>query len=343
VAAVLLLALFYGLPYAWQMIEPFGCGQDYRMPFKLGNDYWLFARYCRQATRQKKILVIGDSVIWGHYVAPDGTLSHYLNELAGRERFANLGVDGIHPAALEGLLRYYGRSMRRCRVVLHCNFLWMSSKRHDLQTTKEFTFNHPRLVPQFYPWIPCYRASFSERVGNVIERYVQFFTWARHVRLAYFDGRTLPRWTIEHPYAHPLRAVTLRLPSPAEPPSPLPVAQPWTEKGLKPYEADWVPLERSFQWRCFLRTVELLRKRGNRIFVLIGPFNEHMLTESSRARYQRLKAAAIKWLQERDIPSFAPAPLSSEQYADASHPLASGYAKLANELFHNDAFRKLIK
>jgi hypothetical protein len=66
--------------------------------------------------------------------------------------------------------------------------------------------------------------------------------------------------------------------------------------------------------------------------VLVGPFNEHLLTDASRVKYSELKKGIEAWLKERKIPYVAPAPLPSEQYGDASHPLGAGYALLAKEL-----------
>ncbi len=337
---VLLLLL---LPTLWCRVERLEPGPDYRIPFRLGNDYWLFSRLSRMEVGKKRVLLLGDSVVWGHYVSSTQTLSHYLNEQTHTERFANLGVDGIHPAALLGLVRYYGRAIRNERVLLQCNFLWMSSKRHDLQTEKEFAFNHPRLVPQFYPRIPCYKPDVSERLGIVFERSIPFFGWTRHLRILYFGGKSFPAWTLEHPYSVPLLGASFVLPSPDEPPSPKPVAKPWTEQGLKPYAADWVPLEQSFQWWCFRQTVELLQSRGNHVFVVVGPFNEHMLTPESRARYQQLKQKASQWLQSVHVPYAVPEPLPSPMYSDASHPLADGYRLLAQRLLQNRLFQQFIQ
>ena len=136
-------------PMLWERIEKFEPAPDYRLPYELSSDYRLQARYCRWACSRYDTLVIGDSVVWGHYVSRDNTLSYYLNQNAGRNQFANMGVDGIHPVALAGLLKYYGRDIKGAKVILHFNPLWMSSRKHDLQIEKEFHFNHPKLVPQF--------------------------------------------------------------------------------------------------------------------------------------------------------------------------------------------------
>jgi len=335
--AIVALAVWL-IPAGWQRIEPLAPGPDYRIPFPLGEDYWTLARYCRQACAAEKTLVVGDSVIWGHYVPTDQTLSHHLNALSGREEFANLGVDGTHPAALAGLVDYYGRSITGRDVILFFNPLWISSETRDLRTTKEFPFNHPRLVPQFSPWIACYREPLAGRLGIVVERNCEFLGWANHLCTAYFQNSDIPAWSMEHPYANPVRALTLVLPSADEPPSPPPVAEPWTLQRIERYNPRWVDLPTSPQWQSFQRTVAILRARKNRVFVLVGPFNEHMLKEPSLKTYQKIKGEIAAWLEAEKIPHFVPVALPSELYADASHPLGPGYALLARHILSERAF-----
>ncbi len=107
IVAIIFSAVFCLAPTLWERVEKVEPEPDYRLPYDLSSDYWLYKRYCRWACSRHETLVVGDSVVWGHFVPVDNTLSHYLNDLAGREQFANLGADGTHPAALEGLLRYY--------------------------------------------------------------------------------------------------------------------------------------------------------------------------------------------------------------------------------------------
>jgi hypothetical protein len=337
-AAAILAATYWLVPVVWQRIEPFEPGPDYRVPFRLGEDYGSFARYCRRACAERKTLVVGDSVMWGHYVPTGDTLSYHLNRLAGTNEFANLGVDGTHPAALAGLVDYYGGAISRRDVILFFNPLWISSEAHDLRTSKEFAFNHPRLVPQFSPWIPCYKESLEGRLGIVVQRSLPLLGWVNHVRAAYFGNSDLAAWTLEHPYASPVRAVTLELPSPDEPPSPPPVAESWTAQRIERYKPRWVDLGSSLQWQSFQRTLQTLEARRNRVFVLVGPFNEHMLKEPSLTAYRRIKDEIAAWLDANGIPRFVPAALPSELYADASHPLGPGYAELARQLLASEAF-----
>ncbi len=335
------LLIFLGLgPVLWDRIETFRPGSDYRIPYELSSDYWLYRRHCRRACAQGKVLVVGDSVVWGHYVPPDQTLTHYLNEISGSDRFANLGLDGTHPAALEGLLRYYSAGLSGRIVLLHLNPLWMSSTRHDLQTSKEFHFNHAELVPQFAPKIPCYKATFARRLRIAVRRRVPFANWMNHLRSAYYGNMDVQSWTFEHPYRNPVVPLLAGLPEPGGVPEPLDGS--WLDRGAKKQDLAWVELESSLQWRFFRRAIELLQSRGSKVFVLVGPFNEHMLNEADAAFYGALENGIGIWLQENEVPCFIPSPLPASQYVDASHPVAEGYALLAQELWASPSFQSFI-
>src|SRR2546428_3730163 len=184
-------------PALWKRLERFEPGPDYRIPYELSKDYWLFQRRL-QPIRPTNVVVLGDSVVWGEYVRPDGTLSHFLNEQSGQPgKFVNAGVNGLFPLAFEGLVRDYGRRLRRRKVILHCNVLWMSSPKADLRTEKEERFNHADLVPQFSPRIPCYTADLNHRLTVVIDRHFTFSQWANHLQVAYFGQKSILNWTLE--------------------------------------------------------------------------------------------------------------------------------------------------
>lgn len=334
--------LFWLLPAAWNRLEPIPLGPDYRIPYSLSSDYWNYARTCRAVSGKQAFHLVGDSVVWGHYVDSHHTLSHFLNEQTGRSQFTNLGVDGIHCVALAGLVQYYGKALAGQHVIVNCNLMWMSSPRHDLSIDKETLFNHPTLVPQFIPSIPCYKASLSERLGVVCARKVQILQWADHLRITYFGSSTLASWTIDNPYRNPLSQITLVLPSPDELPSPMPDARPWTEKQIRPLTPNWVPLGDSLQWRFFCQTVRDLQKRRCHVCVAITPLNEHMFTDVGVADYRAIIQQVIEWHAAEGIPCCTPQVLPSEMYADLSHPTASGYALLARELLSDPAFRRYI-
>jgi len=335
-ALLVVSVLFCLVPGLWQRIEKFEPVPDFRLSYKQSNDYWLYSRYSRWAISKYETLIIGDSVVWGHYVSRDNTLSHHLNRIAGRERFANLGVDGIHPVALAGLLKFYGKDISDRKIILHYNPLWMSHPKQDLQTTKEFRFNHPKLAPQFITKIPCYKDSYSKRFSIITERLVPFLSWTNHLKIAYFENMDIPTWTLQHPYENPAGAVALEIPDMLKDEYDEPVS--WIDKGTTQKDFPWVELDTSLQWKFFRQSVELLEKRGNEVFVLVGPFNEHMLKGDSVEIYGEIKSKIEIWLKQNNIAHYIAPALPSELYADASHPLDKGYAMLAKQLFENDSF-----
>ena len=347
------LAVILFSPPAWKAVEPFEPEQDYRIPKALKTDYWLFDRWARASASRADILVVGDSVIWGEYVSPGGTLTHHLNRLAGEARFANLGLAGMHPAPLAGLVEHYGNALSGSDVILHCNLLWMSSPRHDLRDEKEFAFFHSDLVPQFFPRIPCYVKTDEERLAIVVRRNLRFSAWTGHLQIAYFtdpgdsEVMNIPAWTLKHPYRNPFGEVAFRWPHAntayeihdvdgirtIRPPTPSRESLSWTERGIERTGFDWVDLESSFQWRSFRRTAKLLKERSKSLFVVVGPFNEHMLTEEGLARYRTMKNRVEAWLNANGIEYLSPDPPPGGLYADASHPLSEGYARIARQLF----------
>jgi hypothetical protein len=336
IAGIICSVIFFLGPAIWVQLEHFSPKADYRLQPRLSNDYWLYKNYCRWACSKYETLVIGDSVVHGPHVSPDETLSHYLNEIAGRNQFANMGIDGVHPVALAGLLKYYGRDITDKNIILYLNTLWFSSSKLDLNIDKEFNFYHPRLAPQFIPKIPCYKASYSKRISAIAERYLPFFSWSSHLRIAYFDNMNIPAWTMEHPYENPLKAVALEFTA-----SENNIVQ-RTKKNLTKEDFQWVEPATSLQWRFFRQTIELLKSRNNTVFVLVGPFNEHIVQDKSRIVYQKMKSEIELWLRQNNVPYYAPPVLPSDLYYDVSHPTSQGYAMLAGQLFKNQSFKTII-
>ncbi len=213
----------------------------------------------------------------------------------------------------------------------------MSSPKHDLQVKE----NHPKLVPQLFPNLPCCNPSFTDIVGAVAERHIPFFSWKNHLKIAYFEGMSLQDWTLENPYKNPFQADSLRVAlrdkgARSEPMS-------WRARGITPENLQWVEVEESFQWRSFKSVLETLRSRKNRVFVLLGPFNPYLLTDESLQRYNRVKGEMEQWLAQAQVSYHADSPLPSEHYADASHPLQEGYREVAEELLRARSFRNWMK
>jgi len=104
----------------------------------------------------------------------------------------------------------------------------------------------------------------------------------------------------------------------------------------------WVELETSLQWKLFRRSIELLKARNNTVFVLVGPFNEHMLTGESPGIYSKMKSGIESWFRQNNIPYFLPEALPSNLYSDASHPLPEGYALIARKILEDESFQSSI-
>ncbi|MFC1781456.1 hypothetical protein ACFLZ8_04275 [Planctomycetota bacterium] len=339
VVAIVVIVVFLFAPVLWERFEKVSTEPDFRMPYKLSNDYYLYERLSREASSQYETLIVGDSFVWGHYVRRDRTLSHYLNEISSIERFANLGIDGIHPAAMEGLIRYYGKAISNKNVILHLNPLWMSSPKQDLTTDKEFNFNHPKLVPQFRLEIPCYTASFSTRFSNVLRRYNTLPNLISHINITSFGNMNIPEWTIENPYKNPIGAVTFNLPEADDYEQAESDTRGQVNASTNSYQ--WVEPEESLQWESFRRSVQLLRQRQNRLFVLVGPFNEHTIEFESMEAYRQLISEIELWLGNNNIPYLIPEVLPADLYRDASHPDGDGYAELAKQLYETSWFESV--
>jgi len=346
------------VPRIWKLLERFDTGPDYRLPYALSKDYWLYERRLAQVAKPDKIFVLGDSVVWGEYVLPNGTLSHFLNQQARQEdRFINGGLNGLFPLAQEGLIDYYSRALRNQKVIVHCNLLWLTSPKADLSSEKEEQFNHSRLVPQFYPRIPCYKADANERLSAVVQRNVSLIAWVGHLQNAYFGQKSILSWTLEedganppgylNSWKNPLAQITFVVPSAAQnDPQRGPASarhKPWSSDTQGTTSFEWVPLDSSFQWRAFRRVIETLRRRGNSVLVVLGPFNEHMLAQDNRAAYRQLRDGVADWLRVNHIPQVVPETLPSALYADASHPLSEGYELLARRLYASQTFQDWLK
>lgn len=348
-AVAALLVAFVGLaPILWDRWERFEPGPDYRVPYALSADYRHTQRRLA-AVPPGSIPVVGDSVVWGEYVRADGALSHFLSRKTGRPgRFANCGIDGVFPLAIEGLVTHYGGALRSRRVMLQCNMLWMSSPRSDLSAEKEETFNHAALVPQRFGAVPCYRADAAARLGAAVARSIDFFGWVSHLNSRYFEQASLPQWTLSeptsgsHPNAWRLPGPALSLDEPASDPQRGPSSprhKPWTAGGGSPQSFEWVGLDASLQWAAFRRTVATLRERGCDVMVVVGPFNEHMVAPEQRPRFRAMRDGIAGRLRRSGVAHVVPETLPSALYADASHPLTEGYAELARRLWRDTAFQ----
>ena len=356
VAGTIVLVTMWASPHVWKRCEQFTTGPEYRIPYSLSADYWLYQRRA-DSLSANAIPVIGDSVVWGEYVLRDGTLSTYLSHETGRPgSFANCGVNGVFPLALEGLIGQYGQSFHDRKIVVQCNLLWMSSPKADLSIDSEETFNHTELVSQKPGAIPCYRADAATRMGAFMETHIGFYGLVNHINTVYYGQESLPKWTLnesdEEPltrpnaWKNPLSVINFKTPTePEHDPARGPASRrhkAWNAGGAAPSHFEWVDLNKSLQWGGFRRLVTMLKGRGNNVLVVLGPFNEHMVAQDQLPQYNIMKHAAVSWFQAQGVTCIVPNVLPTELYADASHPLTEGYALLAHEIYTDALFTSWI-
>ncbi len=344
VAVGLAVAALVLLPKIWNQFEPFEPGNNYRTPYTLSEDYWLFRQLTNNAkTIDSPVIVIGDSVIWGEYVLPEHSLSAQLNDKTKSKRFINTGMNGLHPMAIEGLISLHGQHLHDANIVLHCNLLWLSSPERDLSTPQAQDFNHTTLVHQFggdnpsKPSSPSYDASLTKRISIATTRTLPYRILVEHVQRKHFGGQNLHQWTLNHPTKPFWNEITFETSQPSS--NLRHAAVDWTKQGIQPQSFEWLSTDSSLQFQSLLRAIDHLQTSTNRVLVVIGPFNTHLLVDENKRRFASLRQSVIDTLRARDIEHVAASTLPSEEYGDASHPLRGGYNLMATELLAHSTFR----
>lgn len=335
-AAVVVACTALACCVAWSASRPAQRCENYRIPAGMADDYWLLSRLARADGRA--IAVLGDSVMWGYYVPADRTLPAALGRHLAPARFVNISADGLHPAAMNGFVRCFGRGLAGRRVLVHMNPLWMSSPRHDLSSRELPPVNHPRLLPQFIGAPAGYRQGVAHRLAVVVERAWPAALWSAHLRAAHFEGVDAPTWSLRHPYACPASAVMAGV-ADERWRTAKGDGRPSSARGAE-FHAEWVGPGRSYQWRAFEEMLDALRGRSAGVFVLVGPLNEHMMEPANLAQYRQVLADIAARLQRGNVAHHVARALPPQQYADVSHPLAEGYDVLAGELAGNEMFRR---
>ncbi len=336
-ALIVFPVFFFLLPFVWGLCENISADKNFRLAYDYRDDYWIYRQWAEKAVKKYPFIFLGDSVIWGMYVDNNNTLPAQINRKLHRDEAANLAIDGLHSLALEGLLEYYSGSIKNKKVVLHYNPLWMNSRKYDLSGKEELRVNHPRLIPQFSPRLKCYTESFGNRMAIWRERNIPFFSLLNHVRVAFFDNEEFSRWIIDHPYANPFAALSMNFPAGEKEKTGSTID--WTQKGIPKQDWDWLMPDESLQWQAFTRNVEKLRQSGNELLVIVGPINPYLLSDKSLKRYRKLQKRICEWLQNENIKYYLAPDMPSNTYADASHPLASGYELIADGLLKTGFFK----
>jgi len=342
----LFVAIITLLSLRWHRWEKFNPDSDYRLPCweEKKSDYWAFSRWCKYARSRYKVFVIGGSVIWGQEVKNDETMSHYLNQFAGNEElFANMALDGLHPVAMYSLAKYYGRYLNNKHILLLCSPFWMSSKNFDLQGDW-YDFHHPRLAPQFWPRIKCYKEKTDVRLGVLLERNIPFIGLIRHILSNYYENMNVQKWMAKYPYRNPLACITFK--SAAVLAEVQGTGTSWQQKECYRENLDVYKLSasESLQWEYFKKTIKLMQSRNNKLFVLLL-YHPYLLSPESRKRLARFCEGIGDWLDEEKISYFdVETDIPSRYYADeCSHLLKEGHIRIAKLLLQDKGFQEWLK
>jgi len=336
-AVMVVVALFLLFPMTWRKLEPFDYGKNFRIAEKYRDDYWAFQSWADAACKKYPVIFLGDSVIWGMYSDNESSLPTKINAAVGMDIAANLAIDGLHSLALKGLLENYATGIKNKTVVLHFNPLWLNSPEYDLSGMEPARPHHPRLLPQFIGKPKSYDEDFCARMDVVKEKTVPFFSLLNHIRLVYFGNSDFKEWMTEHPYSNPVKELLKKVDYCEREKNKNSVVC-WEQNNITKQNWTWIPLEQSRQWSAFLEVLALLKKNGNKVMVLAGPINKHMLTDESRAQYEQLQRAITEALKNQGVPCVLAPDMPSEVYADASHPLEKGYSIIAAALIKTGVF-----
>jgi len=348
VAAVSIAIFGWGLPWLYGRWERFDFSTpDFRLGYDLRDDYWSYRKWCEYASEHFNTVFVGDSVIWGMYTDTPHTLSAHYNKLKGSPVAANLGIDGLHPLALEGLMRDFGSPLRGKKVYLYFNPLWLNDVKFDLSglplKNKDgepdvTSIMHPRLIPQFDYTNFYYTDPLKKRVSNTLEREVPLFSLLNHLRSVWYGNLPLPEWTMQNPARLPWSPIRRRVE--AVETEHLNRSEPWNSICDFEVAYSWVQPRNSRQWQAFTATAQLLKERGNEVVVLLGAFNTYLLDEASLEAYEELAEAVADDLDDLNIEYIQIDLLPSETYADASYPLSDGYQLMAEQIIEYEEQQK---
>jgi len=306
--------------------------RDYRIPYALSRHYELYRRYTTLGVAQFPTLLVGDSVVWGQCARRDQTLSHHLNEMTREPRFANAGLDGMHPLALVELLTYHAPAIQGKRVFLQFNPFWLILTDPSLPPRKGTLFNRPDLIPRLAAPFKSALQHAIEVSGSRLFRDFPLRDWGDRLADSRLDFLA---WSLDHPYESPLRAISSTLP-PSEDLHSQRLTS-WDRSSGTLLNAAWADPDIDVTWTAFEQILQMLQGRGNRILVLLGPLNEHLMAPPMRERYQALKLKMAARLKTLGVRCFVASLLPETHYADLCHPLGAGYEAIAQELLREES------
>ena len=318
------------IPRFIRRYEQFEPTPHWRMPTRYAEDLELTARRLAIAGNRGEVIWLGDSVIWGEYARPSETLPASMEKHFPSSRFANLGLEGLHPLALHGLVELFPQWQDRA-VIIHFNPIWMTSPRRDLRVPEVGTINHVALLPQFRRSIPAYTGSWEDRIATWLGREVSLWRWTSHMRMVYFEGRDPVRWMTEHPTQWPAFAEGSASLIPDDAPSSR------TRRRVVSANAmtyDWIAPGESLQFAAFVELLEFLARHQVRCYCIVGRLGPAGRTSDCLVKEAELRGELQELLERLRIP-FHVVSNTVVEMADASHPTPAGYQVIAQELAHD--------
>ncbi|MCL2154891.1 MAG: hypothetical protein FWH53_04420 [Leptospirales bacterium] len=309
--------------------------KNYRIPHSKNEDYYLYKMYSKHIASDDYIQVIGDSVIWGHYVSEDDTLPAYLNRFSKDKKFANMGLEGSYPIVMNGLIENFSADLKNKKIIVGFNLLWISSSKHDLSGEPEMNINHKKLLPQIYPKLPSYNPNIEDRLSAIISLSAPFIL-IEHIKMNCFKEKNFYAWTMDNPHDSITDYFAGSSADIYIPPAAMKIDK------TNRQNIDWVDIEKSIQWKFMLKTIDYLKKNGNDIIVLITPFNTYMLNDTSREKYYSIISDIAERLSNAEINFIIPV-VHEKDFADSSHFTAEGYRAIAEGLLDSDEFRRFME
>ena len=163
--------------------------------------------------------------------------------------------------------------------------------------------------------------------------YIRFFGWKKHLQNYFYRNEDFKSFLVKRHLADPFAPIRQHIiPEEKEHKG---TEKNYQTRGIPVQHWEWVPLEKSRQWQALLDTAAILRGRGNRVLVMIGTINPGLLDPATLAGLKKLRLQASEELKRKGIEPVMLPELKADFYADASHPLESGYAQIAEFLLKN--------
>ena len=98
---------------------------------------------------------------------------------------------------MEGLVRDNANVLHDRKIIVHCNLLWMSSPKADLEHTGSGALQSLDAGAAVSPANSQLFGGCIAAHDALIDRKVPYFSWVGHIENCYYDQKSISRWTLE--------------------------------------------------------------------------------------------------------------------------------------------------